>query len=82
MSYEDLVTSTPAVARRLSEACGLEWRESALDITQNKSASLTASAAQVRGGIYATSAGVWQKYRRHLLPLVDQLKRCGISTDS
>lgn len=80
VDYEELVASPAAVGRRLAASCGLTWRSEAADITQNKSASLTASAAQVRSGIYTSSSGVWRKYRGHLRPLVEYLEANGVRT--
>jgi hypothetical protein len=82
VDYEELVASPDAVGRRLADSCGLTWRSDAIDIAQNKSASLTASAAQVRSGIYSSSSGLWRKYREHLRPLVDHLEANGIKTQT
>jgi tetratricopeptide (TPR) repeat protein len=73
--YEDLVRDPGHEAARVARHCGLTWTDAALDITHNRSVSLTASAAQVRQPIYGTSTGRWRKYRRHLTPLIDALRR-------
>lgn len=77
--YEDLATS-PEKARRVAGACGLTWSDEALDLRKNQSASLTASAAQVRGEIYTSSVNVWKRYRGNLGPLAKQLFDLGIKT--
>lgn len=82
VDYEELVASPDAVGQRLADSCGLTWRSEAIDIAQNKSASLTASAAQVRSGIYSSSSGLWRKYREHLRPLVDHLEANGVETQT
>lgn len=79
VEYEKLVATPEAVAPQLAQHCGLAWDASALEISRNRSASLTASAAQVRGGIYQSSSGVWRKYGAHLQPLADLLARQGVT---
>ncbi len=81
VDYEDLVTDTAAVARRLADQCGLTWREEAIDITSNTSASLTASASQVREGVYNSSVESWRKYEEHLQLLIRELAIRGIISD-
>lgn len=78
IDYESLVGDPRSVAPRLAEHCGLPWTEAALEITNNRTASLTASAAQVREPIHARSAGLWRQYERQLGPLVQALRRAGV----
>ena len=78
VDYEALVADPAAVAPRLARHCGLPWTDAALEITNNRSASLTASAAQVREPIHSRSAGLWRRYERHLRPLAEQLRRAGV----
>jgi tetratricopeptide (TPR) repeat protein len=81
IDYEDLVAAPDLVAPRVAASCGIPWTEQALDITQNRTVSLTASAAQIRQGIYSTSSGIWRQYERHLVPLVDRLRTSGVIVD-
>jgi len=81
VDYEDLVATPSAIGRRVAERCGLSWSDSALEISANAAVSLTASAAQVRGEIYRSSSGVWQRYARHLAPLAARLVASGIKPD-
>ena len=73
LRYEDLVKDPAVVGSDIARACGLSWSEHALDLTRNRSASLTASASQVRGAIYPSSAGLWKNYGPHLRPLIAKL---------
>lgn len=82
IDYEMLVADPVSEAQRLAVQCDLPWTDTALDISQNKSASLTASASQVRGGIYNSSAGIWQQYGKHLGPLRTKLLECGVTKDN
>ncbi|WP_374656765.1 sulfotransferase [Phenylobacterium sp.] len=79
VEYEQLVAAPEAIAPQLAKHCGLPWDASALEISRNRSASLTASAAQVRGGIYQSSSGIWRSYGAHLQPLADLLARQGVT---
>ncbi|MDP3460497.1 MAG: sulfotransferase [Hyphomonas sp.] len=74
VSYESIVTEQEAETRRLLAACGLEWDPACLDFHLNDSPSATASAAQVRRPLYASSVGRWKKYRKHLGPLIEALE--------
>jgi tetratricopeptide (TPR) repeat protein len=76
--YEDLVREPKRTAAVIAAECGLSWSDSAVDIQNNKSVSLTASAAQIRRPIYGSSSGRWRHYRRHLQPLIDTLRGRGV----
>jgi tetratricopeptide (TPR) repeat protein len=82
VDYERLVAEPGTVGPWLAERCGLRWHDGALDIAQNRTASLTASAAQVRGGIYTSSSGIWRNYGTHLAPLRERLIANGIAPGS
>ncbi len=77
--YEDLVREPRRVGRSIAQYCGLTWSDAAIDIHKNASASLTASAAQVRRPIYGTSSGRWRHYRAHLEPLIATLRANAVS---
>jgi tetratricopeptide (TPR) repeat protein len=77
--YEDLVADPRLIGAKAARHCGLTWSDAAVDIPSNQSASLTASAAQVRRPIYGSSSGRWRHYRRHLAPLILALRRHGVS---
>jgi tetratricopeptide (TPR) repeat protein len=71
--YEDLVREPQRIGRTIAQYCGLTWSDAAIDIQQNKSVSLTASAAQVRRPIYGSSSGRWRHYHAHLEVLIAAL---------
>jgi tetratricopeptide (TPR) repeat protein len=77
--YEELVADPRRVGARLAGYCGLEWSDAAVDIQNNKSVSLTASAAQVRRPIYGSSSGRWRHYRGRLKELIGGLRAQGIA---
>lgn len=72
--YEKLVENTEAEAKRIIDFCGLEWEENCLNFKESKTAVRTASAYQVRQGIYQTSRFKWKKYEEQLAPAAEILK--------
>jgi tetratricopeptide (TPR) repeat protein len=72
--YRELVQDPKRVGAAVAAHCGLSWSDRAVDIQQNKSVSLTASASQVRRPIYGSSSGRWRRYERHLGPLISTLR--------
>ena len=80
--YEDLVREPKLIGASIARQCGLRWHDVAVDIQNNQSVSLTASAAQVRRPIYGSSSGRWRHYHRHLAGLIEALRRQGVSLPS
>ncbi len=76
--YDALVDRPAEVGEAAVRHCGLAWRDEAIDIQNNRSASYTASAAQIRRPIYTTSRDRWRHYQKHLQPLIDALHRHGV----
>jgi tetratricopeptide (TPR) repeat protein len=76
--YEALVRDPPGEARRLIEACGLEWEEGCLALHRNPGPITTASAAQVRRPIYDSSLAQWRHHARELEGLHGELIATGI----
>lgn len=79
IAYEELVRTPAQVGARVAAYCGLEWSERAVEVHTRAQVSLTASAAQVRRPIYGSSAGRWRRYRKHLEPLVQALRRVQVA---
>lgn len=77
--YEELVSDPNRTGAALAGACGLEWRDSAVDVDKNAGACLTQSAAQVRRPVYRSSIGHWRHYRTHLEPLIAALRDQGVT---
>ena len=74
--YEELVSEPRRVGAELAAACGLTWSDAAIEVQNNRSVSLTASAAQVRRPIYGSSSGRWRHYTEQLEPLISALRSC------
>jgi tetratricopeptide (TPR) repeat protein len=72
--YEDLVADLEGQARRLVEHCGLAWDANCLEFHRSARGVRTASVAQVRRPIYASSVGRWRAYERFLGPLFEALE--------
>jgi len=75
VDYDDLVHDPAGSGRRMAEHCGLAWSDTATDIAIVPTASLTASATQIRQGIYTHASGVWRQYATQLAPLVTAIER-------
>ena len=71
--YERLVDDTVGETQRFLEFCGLAWEDACMRFYENKQASTTASAAQVRKPVYRSSLDRWKKYREFLGPLEEVL---------
>src|SRR5665213_3261363 len=56
------------------ENSGRDWEDACLAFEKNERPSLTASAAQVRQKIYASSVGLWRPYSNELEPLARALR--------
>jgi tetratricopeptide (TPR) repeat protein len=81
LEYSDLVDDSEKKSRELLSHCGLKWESQVLEFYKNKSATATASAAQVRQPIYTSSVNRWTNYRDQLLPLKKQLEEKGINCE-
>ncbi|HSC47168.1 MAG TPA: sulfotransferase [Gammaproteobacteria bacterium] len=73
LRYEELVGDLEGQARRLVDYCGLPWDDACLRFHESSRAVRTASLAQVRRPLYASSVGRWRNYERQLKPLMDAL---------
>jgi len=73
MHYEQLVDDPEGQARRMLDACGLEWDETVLEFFRKKSVVKTASVAQTRQPIYRSSKARWMNYAPHIGVLTDGL---------
>jgi tetratricopeptide (TPR) repeat protein len=78
--YEALVADVESESRRLLEFCDLPWEDQCLRFHENRQASTTASALQVRQPVYASSVGKWRHHQRQLAPLQRRLEDAGIDT--
>lgn len=81
LRYEELVRSPREVTAAMLDSCGLAWHEGCLEFHANPTPSTTASAAQVRRPLYASSVDLWQRYRTELAPLEARLRACGVDPE-
>jgi tetratricopeptide (TPR) repeat protein len=81
LDYERLVADADGEARSLLEYCGLDWQPDCLRFYENRTASTTASAAQIRQPVYQSSVGKWRHFRDGLAPLIEVLENAGIACD-
>jgi tetratricopeptide (TPR) repeat protein len=78
VAYEDIVADLEGQVRRLLDFCGLDFEEACLHFEDNAAPVATASAAQVRQPIYASSVGRWKKYRPAIDPALKVLVDAGV----
>ena len=73
VDYEDLVSDTGPVIRRLVEFCGADWESACAQFFQTERGIRTPSRWQVRQPIYRHAVGRWCNYEKQLAPLMDIL---------
>jgi tetratricopeptide (TPR) repeat protein len=81
IGYEAVVADPLDEIRKLLDFCGLEWQDSCAEFHKNPAPTTTASAAQVRRPLYASSVAQWRHYAEELAELNSLLNAAGISTD-
>jgi Sulfotransferase family len=69
VDYEETVDDLEGVARRLLDACGLDWEPACLEFHRNSRPVHTASFSQVRQPVYRGSVGRWKNYESELAEL-------------
>ncbi len=75
VKYEELVSDLAGTTAQLLAYCNLEWDDACLNFHQTSRDVATASRAQVRKPVYATSVERWRRYEAYLRPLLDALDR-------
>jgi hypothetical protein len=73
LQYEDLVADPQAQVADLLAHCGLAWDDRCMRFFELPRETYTASYDQVRQPIYTSSSGRWQRYEKHLGPLIEAL---------
>lgn len=76
--YEQMVAEPEQQAKRILNWCGLPWQQDLLAFHQAKSASTTASAAQVRQPIHQKSVQKWRQFAEELQPVRKRLFAAGL----
>lgn len=71
--YEDVVSDVEPQAQRILAHCGLDWDPACLDFHKNGRVVKTASVAQVRRPLYASSVERWRRYGDAIEPLIAAL---------
>ncbi len=81
VAYEDIVSDLEGQTRRLLDFCGLAFEAACLNFHENRSPVATASAAQARQPIYASSVGRWKACRPALDPALRVLVDAGLMSE-
>ncbi|MFN6263354.1 MAG: tetratricopeptide repeat-containing sulfotransferase family protein [Chromatiaceae bacterium] len=76
--YEQVVAEPESQAKRILDWCDLPWQQDLLAFHQAKSASTTASAAQVRQPIHQKSVQKWRQFANELTPVRERLFAAGL----
>jgi hypothetical protein len=71
--YADLVQDPEGVLRKVLAFCNLPWEPGCADLTRNRSAVSTLSAAQVREPIHNRFVDSWRRYETQLAGLKQAL---------
>ncbi|MFK7884301.1 MAG: sulfotransferase [Phycisphaerales bacterium] len=71
--YEDLVADQETKSRELIAHTGLDWDDACLRFHESSGIVRTASTDQVRKPIYSSSTKRWERYEKHLGPLIEAL---------
>ncbi|MFT3725849.1 MAG: sulfotransferase [Hyphomonadaceae bacterium] len=80
--YEDVVGDLEGQVRRLLDFCGLGFEDACVRFEENASPVATASAAQVRQKIYASSVARWKKYRPGIDVALRRLVEAGVMSEA
>jgi len=69
--YEDMIADFESSVRGACRFIGIGWRDSMRDFSASADAinRRSASALQVRRGLYGDAAGQWRRYREQLAPV-------------
>lgn len=82
VSYENVIEAPEAAAQALFKQLKISWQPEVMKFNQNQSSARTASAAQVREPVYASSVGKWQRHAIGLKPLLLELQKHGLAPDN
>ena len=79
--YEQLVDDPEGWMRRILDHAGLEWESGVKDFHATDRAVTTASYAQVRKPMYASSKAAWKRYETQMKPFFDTYYGPGVDYD-
>jgi tetratricopeptide (TPR) repeat protein len=77
VNYEKLTSDLEGQSRRLIEFLGLRWEPACMEFHLTERPVAIVSYWQVRQPLYQSSVGRWQKYEKHLSPLLAALSEHG-----
>ena len=73
INYEKLILNNKEEIKKLIKFCDLNWEENCLSFHKNKAPIKTMSTAQARNPIYKSSLNQFEKYKKYLPILEEQL---------
>ncbi|MGH8042812.1 MAG: tetratricopeptide repeat-containing sulfotransferase family protein [Rudaea sp.] len=74
VAYTDLVRDPEGTLRRVLAFCGLPWQDGCTDLSHNRGAVSTLSAAQVREQVHTRFVDSWRRYEHQLQGLAQALQ--------
>ena len=74
--YEELVSDSRPVIEALLDYCGLSFEDACIRFYENREASTTASASQVRSEMHTRSVGNWKKLQATIATRVRHPCKC------
>ena len=79
IDYDKFVMDHTVNSKSLISKLGLVWEDNILNFNENKRVVETNSLLQVRSKVYKNSSQEWLKYKKHLSPIIEILKKNKIS---
>ncbi|MDJ0820283.1 MAG: sulfotransferase, partial [Paracoccaceae bacterium] len=78
LHYDALVDRPEETVAEVLAFLSLDWEDDCLAFHQKNRPVATASAFQVRSGIYKDSTAAWHPFEDHLKPMIDRMRALGV----
>ena len=75
IDYDKFVTNSEKNSKSLVKSVGLEWEDKISQFSENERVVVTNSLFQVRSKVYKNSSQDWLKFKKHLSPIIEILKK-------
>ena len=75
IDYDKFVTNSEKNSKSLVKSLGLEWEDKIFQFSENERVVVTNSLFQVRSKVYKNSSQDWLKFKKHLSPITEILKK-------
>ena len=75
IDYDKFVINSEKNSKSLVKSIGLEWEDKISQFSENERVVVTNSLFQVRSKVYKNSSQDWLKFKKHLSPIIEILKK-------